>query len=86
MCLDISCELNSHGFHAYHMRSPTVPVGSERIRIVLNSINSVDQVKSFVDLLEHVAKDVVVDVNNRSTCCTVSTTLPTSQSFLPSKS
>ena len=34
VCLDISCELNSYGFHVYPTRSPTVPVGSERIMIM----------------------------------------------------
>lgn len=49
----------SHGFHIYPMRSPTVPVGSERIRITLHSHISIDQVTSFIDCLEYVVKDVI---------------------------
>ena len=57
LCIMISKELQSRGFDVYPIRSPTVPHGKERIRVILHAHNTQDEVVAFtnvlIDLLDH---------------------------------
>ena len=58
--------------------------------IVSHSHNSVDEIKYFINCLEHVVKDIIGgcssgNINNPSGHCTSGTNLSDSQSVLPSE-
>jgi len=44
--------LKEAGFFAKGIRSPTVPVGRERIRICLHSYNTIDEVVGLLNVLQ----------------------------------
>lgn len=51
--------LQEHGYTALAIRSPTIPEGQERLRIVLHAHNTPEEVVSMLALLEeHVAAGV----------------------------
>eukprot|EP00592_Proboscia_alata_P005066 CAMPEP_0194375244 /NCGR_PEP_ID=MMETSP0174-20130528/23710_1 /TAXON_ID=216777 /ORGANISM="Proboscia alata, Strain PI-D3" /LENGTH=476 /DNA_ID=CAMNT_0039155301 /DNA_START=58 /DNA_END=1484 /DNA_ORIENTATION=- len=51
-CITIATQLrNNYGFDVYPIRSPTVPKGLERIRIILHSHNTPQEVTSLVSML-----------------------------------
>jgi 8-amino-7-oxononanoate synthase len=50
--LSVSEKLAREGFQVAAIRSPTVPVGSERIKIVVHSFNTNDQMDQLADILQ----------------------------------
>lgn len=44
VCVDVANHIRSHGFDVYPIRSPTVPKGTERIRIILHAHNTTEEV------------------------------------------
>lgn len=47
-CKSVADQINSTGFDVYPIRAPTVPAGSERIRIILHVHNTRDNVEQLV--------------------------------------
>lgn len=50
-CINIARQLQKKGFDVYPIRSPTVPEGKERIRIILHAHNTTDEVVALVNNL-----------------------------------
>lgn len=50
-CLAVSTMLQAKGLDVYPIRTPTVPKGSERIRIIIHSHNTAQEVERLVDSL-----------------------------------
>lgn len=50
-CLAVSQALRADGLDVYPIRSPTVPKGSERIRIIIHTHNTENEVRRLVDAL-----------------------------------
>lgn len=50
--LRIAARLSDRGFHVKAIRAPTVPAGTERIRICLHAFNSFEQIDGLFDALE----------------------------------
>lgn len=48
----VSDQLNRNGFNVKAILSPTVPIGSERLRMCLHSYNSKDEISNLVNLLK----------------------------------
>ena len=55
--LMLSRKLNAAGFEVLPIRSPTVPIGSERLRFCLHSFNTVDEIKNVLSLLKTMLKE-----------------------------
>mmetsp|Transcript_41058 Transcript_41058/g.103113 ORF Transcript_41058/g.103113 Transcript_41058/m.103113 type:complete len:329 (+) Transcript_41058:2-988(+) len=53
-CVHAAQHLQRRGFHVLPIRSPTVPVGTERLRIILHYHNSKDEVNALMDAVEEV--------------------------------
>ncbi len=53
-CRELSSKLNESGFSVYPVLSPTVPEGSERIRICLHSYNTRDEIISLISKLSEI--------------------------------
>ena len=51
-CVAAALELQGHGFDVKAIRSPTVPVGTERIRIILHFHNSESEVEGLWDAID----------------------------------
>jgi 8-amino-7-oxononanoate synthase len=47
-CINVARQLQKKGFDVYPIRSPTVPEGKERIRIILHAHNTTDEVVALV--------------------------------------
>lgn len=50
-CVEISKSLGRQGFDVYPIRSPTVPRGSERIRIIVHAHNSEEDIQNLVEAI-----------------------------------
>lgn len=50
-CVAMSKVLRKKGFDVYPIRSPTVPQGSERIRIIVHAHNTEDEIKALIDAI-----------------------------------
>lgn len=48
-CVAVANDLRVRGFDVYPIRSPTVPHGAERIRIILHSFNTENQIDTLID-------------------------------------
>ena len=58
-CIKMARDLNNLGtFNVYPIRSPTVPKGSERIRIILHTHNNEDQIHALIALMMRLIKDL----------------------------
>jgi len=51
-CVEVSRMLSGRGFHVLPIRSPTVPAGTERLRIILHYHNTEEEVNSLMDAVE----------------------------------
>ena len=51
-------EKSKHRILLYPIRSPTVPKGQERVRIILHSHNSIPQVDDLINLIEEILLDM----------------------------
>jgi len=50
-CIELCSRLHSSSFDVYPIRSPTVPKGQERVRIIIHSHNTEDEIERLVDVL-----------------------------------
>ena len=50
-CIELCSRLHSSNFDVYPIRSPTVPKGQERVRIIIHSHNTEEEVERLVDVL-----------------------------------
>ena len=50
-CIELCSRLHSSSFDVYPIRSPTVPKGQERVRIIIHSHNTEEEVERLVDAL-----------------------------------
>lgn len=50
-CITVADILRKRGFEVYPIRSPTVPKGTERIRIIIHSYNSESQIVALVEAM-----------------------------------
>ena len=50
-CIELCARLHSSNFDVYPIRSPTVPKGQERVRIIIHSHNTEEEVERLVDVL-----------------------------------
>lgn len=57
-CQAVSTMLQDAGFDVYPIRSPTVPKGSERIRIIIHAHNTAHEVERLVDALAKALREV----------------------------
>ena len=50
----IACakQLRKNGFFMFPIRSPTVPKGTERLRIIIHDYNSEEEIKALVDAVK----------------------------------
>lgn len=55
--LNLANYLRTSGINALGIRYPTVPLGKERIRIILHSYNSIDDVKILIELINNFLYD-----------------------------
>lgn len=51
-CVEMASVLLQRGFYVLPIRSPTVPKGTERLRIVLHYHNTMDEINSLMDSIE----------------------------------
>lgn len=56
-CVNLSNVLRERGFDVYPIRSPTVPTGTERIRIILHAHNTKAEVERLVCTISQAIKD-----------------------------
>lgn len=50
-CIELCSRLHSSNFDVYPIRSPTVPKGQERVRIIIHSHNTEEEIEGLVDVL-----------------------------------
>ena len=53
-------EISQQTIRLYPIRSPTVPKGQERVRVIIHSHNTKDEVRYLVSLIEKTISDVVM--------------------------
>lgn len=51
-CVNVATWLRSKGFYILPVRSPTVPKGAERLRVILHAYNAAHQVDAFVEEID----------------------------------
>lgn len=57
-CLAVATKLRDAGFDVYPIRTPTVPKGSERIRIIIHAHNTEHEVERLIDALAYALRAV----------------------------
>lgn len=65
-CVTAALELQRRGFHVLPIRSPTVPQGAERLRIILHAHNSLAEVEALMDAVEEVLAGLAAEVQPAS--------------------
>lgn len=56
-CMELSQTLRKEGFDVYPIRSPTVPRGSERIRIIIHAHNTEAEIRGLISSLARMHKE-----------------------------
>ena len=55
--MKLPLELRNQGFLAKGIRSPTVPVGTERIRVILHAFNTFEEIEALFEAINFAIKN-----------------------------
>jgi 8-amino-7-oxononanoate synthase len=66
--LNVALEVQRAGFRVFPIRSPTVPTGEERLRVVLHDFNTSEEITTLVDTIANVMSKVGIEPTAKRIC------------------